>query len=83
MGSELRDRARALVRSGALPCVQQEDTWAGPGLGFECSLCGEPITRAQVEYELRFVLDGGEKQQVYRLHVACLLAWELARHEDR
>lgn len=82
MGSELRDRARALVRSGALPRVQQERTWAGRGLGSECALCGERITREDVEYELEFVLDGGEKPHVYRFHASCLPVWELARRED-
>lgn len=82
MDPQLRDKARVLVRSGALPCKQQERTWAGRGLGFECSLCGQLIRRDQVEYELQFASDGEQKPRLHRFHVACVPIWELARRED-
>jgi hypothetical protein len=70
----LRDEARRRAEEGQIPCRSPERVWAGPGAGFDCSLCGRPITHAQVEYELQFSVF--PKLVTCRFHRECHEAWE-------
>jgi hypothetical protein len=71
---ELRHRARELIHQGLLPCTSSLDTWGGPATAELCSLCKQPITRDDLEYEVedRFTLD----VRIYRFHFSCHAAWQ-------
>lgn len=47
--------------------------WAGPGSGQPCSLCGEPVEREEIEYEVEESARGA--LHTYRLHVPCHSLW--------
>ena len=57
--SALRARAREVIRTGKLPNRRPDRTWGGPGIGAPCSICGEPVTKDQLEFEVQFAVDGG------------------------
>jgi len=68
---ELRARARDQVNSGRLPARLVESVSAGYGSSMKaCSLCGESITPAQVEYEVV-----GYAKEPLTLHLTCYVAW--------
>jgi hypothetical protein len=68
---ELRARAREQLNSGRLPARLVESVSAGYGSSVKaCSLCGESITPAQVEYEVI-----GHVNQSLTLHLTCYVAW--------
>ena len=75
--NELRARARTLIEQGALPAHSPSSTYGGYGSGGRCSLCGVPIARTEVEYEVAYGNDA------YRFHFMCHAAWQLeqARRE--
>ena len=75
--NELRARARTLMEHGELPAETPSSTYGGYGSGERCSLCGEPIARTEVEYEVAYSNDA------YRFHFLCHAAWQLeqARRE--
>jgi hypothetical protein len=73
----VRDKARDAIRSGQLPTDGPRRTFAGPGGGAACSVCGEPIKQTQVEYEAEFCLNGALVN--YHLHLRCFAAWEMER----
>jgi len=49
----LREKARAAIRAGKLPSRRPDRTWGGPGIGEPCTICGEPIRRDQLEFEIQ------------------------------
>ena len=55
---ELRAKARATVENGKLPARRPDRTWGGPGVGAECAVCGLPVTKDQMEFEIQFARDG-------------------------
>jgi len=69
------------IRSGKLPGRSPERTWAGPGCGAPCMICGELINAAELEYELEF--SGADRQQPegHHIHIACFWAWETERRK--
>ena len=69
----VRATVRTLLASGALWPIHGGVQWAGYGSGKPCYVCGSPISRAEVEYE---VDDGGLKLSA--CHFACFAAW----HEE-
>lgn len=71
--SPLRTTVRRMLASGSLWPIHGNVQWAGYGSGNACSVCGRPIGRSQVEYE---VDDGGLERPV--CHFACFVAW----HEE-
>lgn len=75
---ELRTRARTLIAQGRLPAVRSLQCWAGTGNNEVCSLCGEPIARNEVEFEIEDATGA-----LYRFHFLCHAAWqfECARAE--
>lgn len=68
---ELREQARALIADGQLPAIRSGRCWGSKGNGKGCSLCGEPVGREEVEFEIE---DGG---RVYAFHFDCHAAWQL------
>lgn len=76
-GNELRDRVRDAMRTGELPRRAPERTWAGPGCGARCVICGEHVGPDQVEFELEFTTgQGGDAPGDYHVHRGCFLVWE-------
>jgi hypothetical protein len=69
--------AQDKLRAGILPRDQQERTWAGPGEGRACDMCGNRIVSEDTEYELQFHRPGAPL--VVRFHRLCLAAWEAER----
>jgi hypothetical protein len=70
------------IRSGKLPGRSPERTWAGPGCGALCMICGEPVNADELEYELEFAPGGHSKRpEGHHLHVGCFWAWETERHK--
>ncbi len=73
--SELRKRARELIREGQLPDRAPARVWAGAGSGKPCALCGDVIPHSDVEYEVE--AGGVRASQTLHFHFACHGAWQL------
>lgn len=71
--SELRNRARELIRKGELPDRAPARVWAGEGSERPCALCCEIIPASEVEYE---VDTGGGTHRTLHFHFACHAAWQ-------
>jgi hypothetical protein len=69
----LQAMAREAVRSGRLPSRAPDRTFGGEGSGETCALCGEPVRRDQLGFEVHL---GSNR---YDLHAKCLDAWERER----
>jgi hypothetical protein len=73
----VRDRVVEAVLGGKLPGRSADRTWAGPGCGATCAICGRPVGADEREYELEFVTgDNGKQPAHYHLHNGCFWAWE-------
>ena len=76
----LREKARDAIRSGRLPARRSDRMWGGPGMSASCSVCGEPVRRDQMEFELQFERDdAGPSLDSHHFHVRCFAAWEFER----
>ena len=74
----LRAKAREAIQSGKLPGRQADRSWAGPGSGGDCTVCGKALAHDESELELDFgagVLH--PSPLTLRMHVRCFDAWEL------
>jgi hypothetical protein len=69
----LRRIARESIDKGILPRRSPQQTWGGPGTGLTCALCGAPVAKDELEFEVEF---GRER---YHLHRACFSAWDAER----
>ena len=76
----LRAKAREAIRTGKLPSKRPDRTWGGPGVNAPCTVCGEPVTKDQLEFEVQFAHDGGLDK--FHVHVRCFAAWEFERDRD-
>ena len=65
----IRERVRALLAAGELPCDEPQATWAGLGTGRECAACTEAIAASEVEYEVE------SAGTILRLHRLCHEIW--------
>ena len=72
----LRLLAERKIEIGALPRVEPETAFAGEGSGLPCSLCEQPISAH--EYEFEYADGGGE---ISRYHLRCQQIWRLALAE--
>jgi hypothetical protein len=71
-GDGLRAMIRARIATGALFPIHGTRAWASYGDDDPCIVCKEPITRAQVEYE---VLSASAEVTV-RAHLRCYMVWK-------
>jgi len=79
----LRAKAREVIRTGKLPSRAPDRTWGGPGVGAPCVVCGEAVTKAQLEFEIEFARDGDNPGlDKIHVHIRCFAAWELERRQD-
>jgi len=55
----------------------------GPGVGARCTVCGEAVTKDQMEFEVQFARDGDNPGlDKFHVHVRCFAAWEFERDRD-
>ena len=73
--SELRDRARDLIREGRLPDRAPARVWGGPGSGVPCALCAQVIPSTEMEYEADATL--ANAVHTLHFHFVCHAAWQL------
>ena len=77
---DLREQARTVIEAGKLPARRPDRTWGGPGVGAPCAVCGVPVGKDQLEFEIQFARDGGNPGlDKYHVHVRCFAAWEFER----
>jgi len=69
----LRLRVRERIENGRLPAMAAKHITSGYGSGSICAACDEPITDAQVEYEVDDERDGSR----LNFHLGCHLVWQL------
>jgi hypothetical protein len=80
----LREHARVAIRNGKLPNLRPERTWGGPGGGAPCSVCNQPVTRSEMEFEVEFAHNGANPGlDKFHVHIRCFAAWELERTQER
>lgn len=68
----LRARIRTRIERGALPVFLPDRVSAGFGSGLKCLACGQPITRAQLEYEV----EDTEDDTLLGFHSECHVLWQ-------
>jgi len=73
----LRRLAERKIEIGALPRVAPESAYAGRGSDLPCSLCEQPISAN--EYEFEYPNEGGECP---RFHIRCREVWLLVLAES-
>lgn len=75
-----RQKAREAIRTGQLPSGAPDRTFGDSGSGEACALCGEPVRRSQVGFEVEYDrTDTSAGLNRYELHLKCLKAWERER----
>ena len=78
----LRDQAREVIKSGKLPARSPDRTWGGPGVGAPCSVCGLPVKKDELEFEIQFARDGDNPGlDKFHVHIRCFAAWEFERNK--
>jgi hypothetical protein len=78
--SVLREKARTAIRNGKLPARRPDRTWGGPGVGAPCAICGDPVRKDEMEFELQFAHDGVTPGlDKFHVHTRCFAAWEFER----
>jgi len=85
--TELRQRARVAIESRRMPNRHPDRLWGGPGVGAPCPICGRPVTKDEMEFEVQFAKDGNPSGRadgdghldVFHVHVRCFSAWDLER----
>jgi hypothetical protein len=79
--STLEKKAREAIQARTLPNHPPTSMWGGPGCGAGCAVCGEPLQRDEIEYELEFADNPDDgRLRTYHVHVKCFTAWERERH---
>ena len=71
-GDGLRAMIRVRIAAGALFPIHGTRAWASYGEDRPCIVCEEPITRAQVEYEV----SSASTELTVRAHLRCYMAWK-------
>ena len=78
----LRAKAREAIRAAKIPLRRPDRTWGGPGAGTLCTVCGAPVTKDQLEFELEFDRDRDNPGlDNFHVHIRCFAAWELERRQ--
>ena len=77
---DLREKALAVIKAGKLPARRPDRTWGGPGVGAPCAVCGVPVEKDQLEFEIQFARNADNPGlDKYHVHVRCFAAWEFER----
>jgi hypothetical protein len=66
----IRQRIRAMLKSGEIPREDGSRTWAGYGEGAPCAACLTPVSPTELEYEVD-LLSG----ETLNLHLRCHALW--------
>ena len=67
----------AVTKAVKLPNRGADRMWGGPGVGVECSVCGIPVNRDELEFELEFAqADTDSAIERHHVHIGCFAAWE-------
>jgi hypothetical protein len=78
--SPLTVKAHDAIRSRRLPAQAPNRTFGGHGSDVTCAICGELVTRTQMEIEIEFNRHGTTPGlDRYHLHTKCFSAWESER----
>jgi hypothetical protein len=78
--STLRAKARAVIQDDKLASRRPDRTWGGPGVGADCAVCGVPVTKDEMEFEIQFAHDGNNPGlDKFHVHLRCFAAWEFER----
>ena len=79
----LRKKAHEAILSGRLPAAKPSRTFYGHSAGATCAVCGDPVRRGEMDYELEFRVspppDARPGVRRCHLHHRCLVAWEFER----
>lgn len=79
----LREKAHKAILNGTVPTRSPDSTVGGPGCGEACVLCGEIVSRNQMELEPEFREDGEAPElHKYHLHPRCYTALEFEWTKD-
>lgn len=74
--SALRYQAREGIACGRVPGARPTGVWGGPGSGACCGICGEPVARDGLGFELEFRAGDADAPQLHHMHIPCFAAWE-------
>jgi hypothetical protein len=93
----LREKAREAILSGRLPAAKPSRTFYGHSAGATCAVCGDPVRRGEMDYELEFRaspppegkslrdalerLNTSPEVRLCHLHHQCFVAWEFERSQ--
>ena len=81
----LREKAREAILSGRLPAAKPSRTFYGHSAGATCTVCGHPVRRGEMDYELEFRAspppDARPDVRRCHLHHRCFVAWEFERSQ--
>jgi hypothetical protein len=72
--SVLREKARAAVQSGKIPALIARGEIRGSGA--PCAICGVPVTKDEMEFEIQFAHDDTPGLEEFRVHLRCFVAWK-------
>jgi len=79
----LREKAREAILSGRLPTARPSRTFYGHSAGARCAVCGDPVRRGELDFELEFRAspppDARSEVRRCHMHERCFAAWEVAR----
>ena len=79
----LREKAREAILSGRLPVAKPSRTFYGHSAGATRGVCGYPVRRGEMHYELEFRAspppDASPQVRRCHLHHLCFAAWEFER----
>ena len=63
------------VQAGKLPNRRPDNMWAGRSDGDDCAICGAPVGREEMEYELEYIRNGPDPGvDTHHVHIRCFNA---------
>jgi hypothetical protein len=75
----LRRKAREAIQSQKIPDRPPDRLWGGPGTGAACVICGRPLGREDMGFDVEFIHPDGGGVLNFPLHIRCFAVWELER----